>query len=109
MTKSRGECGPWHLPPDARSVFRGSARQDRLTRWKAYAAKHKTRAGFASAGFIMNLRKTCEAGLVNGCFELVLRTGVLEIFQSLLRGGDERAESFRLMDSHVGQNLAVDF
>nr|CAI0340404.1 hypothetical protein SHINE37_44273 [Rhizobiaceae bacterium] len=46
---------------------------------------------------------------VDGGFKLVLRAGILEVFQRLLGGCDERAERCGLMDRHVGQNLAVDF
>jgi len=57
----------------------------------------------------MNLRKTCEAALANGCFKLVLRAGILQVLERLLGGSNERTESFRLMDRHIGENLAVDF
>src|SRR5687768_12327234 len=46
--------------------------------------------------------------LLDRAFKLVRRAGILEVLESLLGGFDERAECCRLMDGHVGQNLAVD-
>ncbi|CCF21957.1 protein of unknown function [Pseudorhizobium banfieldiae] len=73
--------------------------------------KRKTRASPNQRGFPKNYeaKEPGKRWLTNRAFKLVGRACILEVLESLLGSLDEGTEGSRLMDRHVGQDLAVDF
>src|SRR5690606_19607648 len=72
------------------------------------ASQRKTRASLPARVSQYQFSNAWEAPVLSHSAFKSVRSGVLQVFKRGLRLGDQRGESLRLVDRHVGQHLAVD-